>query len=173
MCPFSVKKVFCISAFSYWFMLCSCQTTTAAFLSLSSPAVLTFSDVQITTAQGGLNTYASWPNDFFRFLGNSLSLRISFKSPTATSTSCILLTVTLQLHNFTKTKTFRIDKTFNTVHFAATFSSICAVVFLSVAEDHFLFCVHIHIALDCSLVPYSTLTWLCKLLFSTSIFILT
>lgn len=153
---------FCFFLLIYAVLLPNNQSS----LPLSSPAVLTFSDVQITTAQGGLNTYASWPNDFFFFLGNSLSLRISFKSPTATSTSCILLTVTLQLHNFTKTKIFQIDKTFNTVHFAATFSSICAVVFLSVAEDHFLFCVHIHIALDCSLVPYSTLTSLCKLLFS-------
>lgn len=116
-------------------------------LSLCSPAVLAFSDVQITTAQGGLNTYVSWPNDYFCFLGNPLSLHISFKSPTATSTSCILLTATLQLRNSTNPKTFQIDKTFNTVHFAATFSSICAVLFLSVAEDHFLFCVHIHIAL--------------------------
>lgn len=64
------------------------------------------------------------------------------------------------------------DKAFNTVHFAATSSSICIVSFLSLAEDHFLYCVHSHIWLDHSLVPYSTLTWLCKLLFSMSIFVL-
>lgn len=74
---------------------------------------------------------------FFCFLGNPLSLHNSFRSPTATSTSCTLLAITLQLHDFTK-KTSQIDKAFNTVHFAATFSSILTVLFLSLAEDHFL-----------------------------------
>lgn len=39
---------------------------------------------------------------FFCFLGNPLSLHNSFRSPTATSTSCTLLAVTLQLHDSTK-----------------------------------------------------------------------
>lgn len=160
------EAVLYLSAFSYLLLLWSHRMTTSS-LWTEQPAVSAFSDVDTTTAEGGLNTSTSWPNNL---LGKPLSLHTSFRSPMATSSSCILLAVTLQLHNSTQ-KTFQIEKALNTVHFAAAFSTICTVLFLFLAEDHFLYRVHMHIWLACSLVSYSMLTWLCKLLFSMSIFI--